>query len=185
MPAMSDPAWTQPFLTALRRCGVMSEAARQIGIGPTAVYARKSVSTDFAAAVAEAMEEATDRMEAEMIRRAVEGVDEPVVYQGRLAYREDFTQPPDPETGLRPLLLDGRGQPVPLTVNKRSDTLLMFGLKGRRAAYRIERQEHTGADGAPLMPQLTEIERASRVAALVALAQHRQAVAGDDDADMC
>mgnify|MGYP000193316460 CR=1 FL=1 len=159
---MAD-AWAQPFLTALRATGVVSVAARRIGISPTTVYARRKSDADLDQAIEEALEEATDVMEAEMVRRAVEGVEEPVVYQGSLATVID------PETGVS----------RPLTVNKRSDTLLMFALKGRRKVYATERTELSGRDGEPL-GSLSETERAARVEALLAIAAKRKAAAEDD-----
>lgn len=176
---MSDPVWIQPVLTAIRNTGVVSQAARQVGVSPVTVYARRKADPAFDTAVLEALEESTDVLEAEMVRRAVEGVDEPVVYQGSLTYMQDPLGQPDPVSGRRPPLLDGQGRPRVLTVNKKSDTLLMFGLKGRRKAYATERQELTGADGTALVSPLTEIERASRLAALVELAQRRKADADD------
>lgn len=168
---MSRP-WQAAFLTHLRASGVIARACGAAGVSYAVQAAARKNDADFAAAVADALEESYDTLEAELLRRAVAGVDEPVVYQGALTYLRDEEAPPDPDTGMRPLLLDELGQPKALVINKKSDTLLMFALKGRRKAYSTERTELTGADGAPVA--LDSSTRAARVADLMALAAKRR-----------
>ncbi len=137
--------WEQRFLDAYAGCGVVSRAARSAGISPSAVYQRKERDTDFAAAMELALDEATDSLEEEARRRAVEGVPEPVYYQGE-------------QVG---------------TVQKYSDSLLALLLKGRRKMIFSDRTELTGADGAPV--QIDSSKRAARIASLLALAKSRKA----------
>ena len=73
----------------------------------------------------EAREENTEALEAEALRRAAHGVEEPVIYQGRLQYealRDKYGHE----------VKNAEGQVVytkdPLRVRKPSDNLLMFML---------------------------------------------------------
>lgn len=170
MRAMASSAWITPFLMALRNTGVVSRAAHAAGISSSLAYTRRKEDADFAAAWDNAIEDATDMLEAEARRRAVEGIEEPVVYQGQLTpiYERDEhgeivmaeydtgarTDTGEPIMGRRPKQLVIDGKPQWLTVNKRSDALLQFLLKGLRARYSTERTEVTGKDGAPLPPQV-------------------------------
>ena len=64
------------------------------------------------------------------------------VYQGALQYHRN------PVNGE--LILGQDGEPIPLTIPKHSDTLLMFTLKSRDRARYADRTEITGPDGGPL-----------------------------------
>lgn len=163
--------WVTPFLDALRASGVVSRAAAAAGVSTALVYGRRKTDADFAHAWDMAIEDATDSLEAEARRRALEGTEEPVVYQGQLTpiYERD-------ERGQL-VFVDGRpkqlvidGVPQWLTVNKKSDALLQFLLKGLRARYSTERTELTGKDGSPLPPQVivaTGVPRANDVSDLL------------------
>lgn len=165
-------AWQAAFLTHLRASGVLARACAAANVSYAVQAAARKTDADFAAAVADALEESYDALEAELLRRAVAGVEDPVVYQGTLTYLRDAAAAADPDTGLHPLLLDAEGNPRVLTVNKKSDSLLMFALKGRRKAYSTERTELTGADGAPVA--IDSSTRAARIADLMATALKRK-----------
>lgn len=97
----------------------MSDACRAAGIGRTTAYEWKEADPDFAALWTEAEEIAADKLEREAWRRAVEGYDKPVTYQGEI-------------TG---------------TYKEYSDRMLEILLKGHRPEKYTERQrvEHGGA----------------------------------------
>lgn len=80
------------------------KAAAAAGIGRSTAYEWRDSDPEFKARWEEALEAGIDAMEDEAHRRAVEGVDEPVFYQGEVC-----------------------GE-----VRKYSDTLLIFQLKARR-----------------------------------------------------
>lgn len=82
----------------------MSRSCEQARLSRVAVYDWRAADPQFASEWDEAVEFGTEELEEEARRRAYEGVDEPVFYQGT-------------ECG---------------TVRKYSDTLLIFLLKGRR-----------------------------------------------------
>lgn len=158
------PVWVQSYLKALRACGVQAQACRVVGISYSLPSALRARDGDFEAAVDDALEEFFDALEAELLTRAVTGTAEPVVFQGTVSYepaRDAHGQPieehyatvsskGEPITGTRlKLALDAKGKPIPTSVVKRSDALLMFALKGRRKRMYADRQEVTGADGGP------------------------------------
>lgn len=139
------PPWVNPFLQHLKTSMNMAESARSVGIAYSTVMALKQRDADFEAACEEALEEACDYLEAEMRRRAFEGVEEPVFYQGE-------------EVG---------------TVRKYSDGLAMFLMKGYRRRKFGDKQEITGANGGPLST-VDETKKAARLAALLSLAKQRK-----------
>lgn len=165
--------WTDAFLAALAVEGVQTRAAELAGVDRSAVFRRRQADPEFDQACKDAMEAAADALEAEARRRALEGEREPVLYQGQPTYelecdeagypvfdtvqeeRPDFDAEGKPITRLvdvrRPRRkLDANGQPIILTVRKRSDSLLALLLKGRRKAVFADRTELTGADGGPV-----------------------------------
>jgi hypothetical protein len=118
--------WRPKFLTLLASEGVVSSAASLCGVALKTVYRERERNPEFAEAWKAALDVATDTMEREARRRAIEGVHEPVVYQGQLAYvavdtKGEYCPPDAPGARL-----------IPLTIKKFSDTLLIFLLKGRR-----------------------------------------------------
>lgn len=117
--------WTDAFLAALAECGIFTRAAEAAGVDRATVWRRRQDDAEFAQACDQAIDMASDKLEAEAIRRAVEGVEEPV-YQG--------------------------GQLIG-TKTVYSDSLLALLLKGRRKKVFAERIEQTGADGGPVQTQ--------------------------------
>ena len=70
------------FLEVLRATCNVSEAARAIGMARQGLYEARKREAEFARLWDEAVEEAVDCLEREAWRRAVEGFEEPVFYQG-------------------------------------------------------------------------------------------------------
>lgn len=100
--------WAPVFIDALRETGNVTAAARAAGIDRSTAYRYRNKDTaparEFAAAWDDALEEAIDSLEAEAWRRARDGVDHPVIYEGEITD----------------------------TYKKYSDTLLIFLLKANR-----------------------------------------------------
>jgi len=112
MPALKwTPRRRGTFLKALAASGNVAFAAREAGASRSRAYQLKAEDPDFAAEWALALETATDELDAEARRRAVEGVEVPHFHQGKV-------------TG---------------TVRKYSDTLLMFLLRAHRPELYRER----------------------------------------------
>ena len=112
------------FLAALAHTGNVTQAADITDIARSAHYQWLEADPVYAAAYKDAMEQAAQRLEAEAKRRAVDGVEEPVFYQGK-------------QCGV---------------IKRYSDALLMFLLKGAMPDKYKERTstELTGAGGKDL-----------------------------------
>lgn len=115
-PKKRRPAlWEKAFIAALADSGVVSSACAAAEVARSTVYEQRKNYEDFAAAWDNAIEIAADALEAEIRRRALEGVQEPIYYKG--------------------VLVDH--------VRKYSDTLAMFILKATRPQKYRERVEHS------------------------------------------
>jgi len=113
--------WQPRFLDELASRGLVTRACEAAGIGRRTAYDCRDRDEDFAAAWADALEVAAEAFEAELRRRAIEGVERPVYQSGELVGH----------------------------IREYSDTLLIFGLKGLKPEkYRDRRAiEHTGPGG--------------------------------------
>ena len=194
--------WDQAFLSALAETGVMSRAAELADVDRVTAWRRRKNDPDFDKACSEALQQAADALEQEARRRALEGEREPVIYQGQPTYVYetdeagypifDTVQEESPgfDSEGKPIVrlvdvkrarrkLDADGQPVILTVRKRSDALLALLLKGRRKEVFADRTELTGADAGPVLIGDTT-KRQARLAALVKLAEARKALEDED-----
>lgn len=111
------------FLDAFRLCGNVSEAAAAAKVNRSTHYEWMN-DRAYAAAFEHAQAEAADLLVAEARRRAVNGVEEPVIHQGQLmgAYVNEKGETVSSTTPGARL--------IPLTVTKKSDVLLMFLIKG-------------------------------------------------------
>lgn len=123
----APPAWIDPFLTALAQVGLMTKACEIAGVDRVSVWRRRKLDPDFAAAIDDAIDMATDRVEAEAIRRAVDGIEEAVWHNG-VAVGKKIVY---------------------------SDSLMTLLLKGRRKKVFADRLEQTGAGGGPIAHQIT------------------------------
>jgi hypothetical protein len=101
-------SWRATFLAALEASGNVSAAARRAATHRCTAYRHRQADPEFRAAWDEALEVAMDDMEAEARRRAVDGWDEPVFYEGKVCGH----------------------------IRKYSDTLIMFLMKAYRPAFR-------------------------------------------------
>lgn len=131
------PKWARGFLKALAITGVVTRAAKAAKTDRTTAYDLRAADPAFALAWKDALAAADDRLEAEAVERAVAGWEEPVVYQGALCWqlvdaRGRARTPPQPDAEGKPAPLPKGWKYVPLTVAKKSDTLLIFLLKKRR-----------------------------------------------------
>jgi hypothetical protein len=100
-----DERWSREgFLLCFEWSGMVSAACELMGVGRSTVYLERQRNEYFALAWADVEERSTERMEVEALRRAVDGVEAPLVSAGKLVTTE----------------------------RKYSDQLLMFMLKSRR-----------------------------------------------------
>ncbi len=122
------PVWEKAFLAALAGTGIVARAAEAAHIETSTAYSLRLVDEAFAERWRLARESAADRMETEALRRAVDGVQEPVFGSGGV----------------------GVGTTKVGSIRRYSDTLLIFLLKGIRPDKYRERRELVGGDGGPL-----------------------------------
>ncbi len=121
------------FLSAYRECAVVSYAAAAAGIGRRTHYNWLNNDPEYCSRFQDAREDAADRIELELWHRAIEGYEEPVIYQGKVMYLNDA----DGST-----VLDDDGQPIPLTVKRHQPGLLMFLAKALKPAV-YGNQQHS------------------------------------------
>jgi hypothetical protein len=133
------------FLAAFADTGNITASAKLAGIARATHYDWMGSDEKYAKAFAAATEEAADLLELEARRRAVDGVDEPVIHQGQLmgTWVND--------KGERVTETTPGAKHIPLTIKKYSDTMLIFLIKGARPQKYRERFEHTGAEGGPIL----------------------------------
>lgn len=103
------------FLASYAETATVLHAARAAGIDRVTHYRWLASDPDYAQAFAQASEDAVERMEREAVRRAVEGVEEPVYQGGKLVGH----------------------------INRYSDTLLIFLLKAARPDRYREKPHET------------------------------------------
>jgi len=103
------------FLEHLRETANVTESAQVAGVSRTAMYERRAIDPELSKAWDDAIEQATDALEKEARRRALDGVDKPVHFQGK---RVDL-------------------------IKEYSDPLLMFMLRGHRPHKYRERVVET------------------------------------------
>jgi hypothetical protein len=135
------PEKREQFLQALAESGSVTAAVTVAGTSRTRVYELRKTDTAFAAAWDEAEEIATDRLQDEARRRAIEGVAEPLVSAGKLVRGDD-------------------GQPV--MVKRYSDNLLLALLRARR----LPRRERSVRFQLPALRSFADVT--SAMAALIA-----------------
>jgi len=141
----------EALLTALAESGNVSEACNQAGVPRRTAYHWRSKEPGFAEAWAKAAAIGVEALEDEARRRAFRGWEEPVFYQGNA-------------TGA---------------VRRFSDVLLIFLLKGAKPEkYRDNVTADVNSRDLTSERELTDTERTSRVAAL--LARHAIARAQQD-----
>lgn len=194
---MSSPKWITRFLDSLASGATVSEAAKAAGISSSTAYKLRGDDADFAEAWRLALEDSADILEREARRRAIDGVEEPVIYQGQRTPvweydadgkvvmekvgEENYKDPVSGDLKRRDVMGQRQarnpdGSLQWLTVRKPSDALLALLLKGRRpVVFGTDRTEITGKDGAPL--QIDAVARRARIAAIVADAKARSELA--------
>lgn len=157
-----DTIWTpekeREFFAALATTCRVDKACEQTGIARQTAYNRRRDDVDFAARWDEAKRIGAEALEDEAMRRAAEGVDEPVFHQGA-------------QVGM---------------IRKYSDTLAIFLLKGAMPEkYRDNAKLELA--GRVELSKLTDDELDQELAALTAQIGHSAISdpAGTDASDLC
>lgn len=132
----------QLFLEAFRQLGNRTYAAMHAGCDLKQARMWEEEDPAFLEDVREAGLEACDRIEQEAYRRAVVGVEKPVIHQGKLCYRTD-------ENGA--ILRGEDGKPLLLMEREWSDELLKILLRGAKPEkYARSAFEISGPGGGPI-----------------------------------
>lgn len=113
------------FLQHYRELCVIGKACEATGISRSVIQWWRENDKSFVEAFEGARQDITEKLEVEAIRRAYEGVDEPVYYRGF-------------NVG---------------TIKRYADTLLIFLLKGAAPEKYRERAEISAPGGGPLIPR--------------------------------
>ena len=123
---MSFAVLESTFLAVLAQTGNVSAAAAKAGVSRQYAYERRAADPELRAAWDEAIDVATDALEKEARRRALEGCERPVFYQGHECGR----------------------------IREYSDTLMIFLLKAHRPAKFRENVDvnHSGDLGVNVSP---------------------------------
>ncbi|MCF8203652.1 MAG: hypothetical protein K9J82_01150 [Methylotenera sp.] len=192
-----SPAAQARFCEALAALCVVGKACEAAGVSRQTAYDHRAKNPEFAKAWDDALEAGIDELEGEAFRRAVVGVDVPLVHKGQFTYLRDLTAinpksgkpfPPD----QAPLLLDAAGQPCVATVKGYSDQLLIFLLRAHRPekyreTRRVELSPFAKLSDAELDAELAQVEESlqagrARIVAIMGVAAERKA--SDDGSDL-
>jgi hypothetical protein len=147
--------WSDIFIAELTRVPNVTAAAKKAKRSRAYVYRARAEYPDFAAAWDDALEASIEHAEGELYRRSVNGVLEPVFYQGEMIGH----------------------------IRRYSDTLLMFLLRSHKPERYMEkvRSELTGANGGPIeqrnLPDLSKLS----VEELEQLERLMERASGDTD----
>lgn len=115
--------WQDAYIEVFATNGRHYETCRNIGVSHATVWRERQRNEEFALAYSEAERMFIERLQAELYRRAVVGVEREVRFQGDVVGHE----------------------------RQFSDALLIFELKKRDPSYRdTTRHEHSGPDGGPI-----------------------------------
>ena len=149
-PAKGTPDWKPAFLAAYTRTGNIGASCELSQVARSTLFEARKNDAAFRTACEAARATATDALEHEARRRALEGWDEPVFHQGRpCGFWIDEKGRVYGDKEKKP----AKAKFVPVGVRKFSDTLLIFLLKGNRPKKFREniRHEHGGVkDGPPI-----------------------------------
>ncbi len=152
------------LLNTYRELASISAACRVVKIHRDSHYAWMRDDPVYRAEFAKAQEPAIQTLEDEAIRRAVYGVEEPVVHAGQLCYRpEDLHYPPSAWQGtgkhrrLKPgAVLVPKAGARALSIRRFSDPLLALLLKANRPDKYRERTSHeiSSPQGKPIKSEM-------------------------------
>lgn len=178
------------FLKALAVTGNITVAAHAVDVDRSTTYRWRECDPDFDRECQDAIEEAADLIEAEAYRRAVHGIEEPVVYQGQttLLYERDehgqilfeecnvitYDKEGNPLVELRRVPVvkrDENGDVAVLTIRKYSDSLLIRLLEAHKPD-KYQRNSRIDLNTKQQLHQMTDDEIREELATLTAAGHH-------------
>lgn len=123
MSAVERKATQEVFLQAFALTANVRAACMKAGIDRSTVYQWQEHDEFFSLRFKQAELDANDVIRAEMFRRAVQGVEKPMVSMGKVVYTTDE-----------------QGKPKPMMVREYSDSLLSLLAKARMPEFRDKQQ---------------------------------------------
>lgn len=90
---LDSTLWVPLFLDEVRRCGVVSVAAKKAGVSSSVVVAKRRISPGFDDAVKAAIAESVDELESEARARAMSGSDKLIIEFLRAKRPEEWKRP--------------------------------------------------------------------------------------------
>lgn len=190
------------FCAALAETAQVTKACAAVGISRYTAYKWRKEDPEFAIRWDEAMKAALLGLEDEVHRRAFDGVNEPLVHQGQFTYEYERDANGqiifDEQTVEREVIskrgketvrevirvprvaLGEDGKPRIATVKKYSDTLAIFLLKAHDPQKYRENQkiEMSGPNDGPI--EISQTQRAARLAGLIDRIKRRSKDDGED-----
>ena len=131
------------FLASIAMTPNVVKAAAIADVGRTTHYFWMNNDEEYAAAFAVAWSQGIDSLEAEVVRRAMDGVAKPVFRNGKRALDFVLDNNGDPVMGA-----DGKPKAVPAVIREYSDTLAIFVLNGHRSTRYRQRVDNRYVDEA-------------------------------------
>lgn len=124
------------ILATLGKCGSVKQACKIAHVDRKTFYNWKKSSKTFSDAAGVAIEEGNDEIDDEIVRRAIEGIEEPLVSMGNVVYDEElvFDACGKPELDAKGNQRTKRGARI--VHRKYSDGLLLALAKSRMKKYR-------------------------------------------------
>jgi hypothetical protein len=150
----NNKAKQRAFLAAFETCASITKAAKAATMDRALHYDWLITDPEYLGRFEAAKTRAGEVLEDEAVRRAHDGVLEPLVYQGQFQYKTRDKQI-QREDGTVEIVQEQHGKP--LAIRKYSDGLLQFLLRGfKPEKYRDRGQvELTGANGGPIDSAIT------------------------------
>lgn len=160
-PTKRTPKKDAMFFEQLARNGIVGLAAEYAGYRRESVYEYRRNDPEFAQKWDHCIQLSTEKLEAEAIRRANEGVKRYVLHKGKVVYI-DVEEPVKDEKGK--IVLGEDGKPKTHIVQKAlvehvySDTLTIFMLKARKPEVYRDTFEKVKTLDEPNVDDLTDAE---------------------------
>jgi hypothetical protein len=161
------------FCAALSETCNVGKACAAVGISRYTAYKWRKELPAFDEAWEEAMRVGVTALEDEAHRRAFEGVNKPLVHQGRFTNLVDIDGEP---------VLDDNGNPVVASTKEYSDTLAIFLLKAH-APEKYRENSRVELSGNLAVGSMSEDEIRAELAALVSAGVVPAGIAGGGDDD--
>lgn len=120
------PEIQETFLDLYREWGSIRKCAEALGISTATVYLHRNADPDFDEECIQCEEDFADMVDESITERAIKGVQEPVVYQGKI-------------------MKDDNNNPI--LVTRQSDRLAELVIKAQKPDKYRERREITGPGG--------------------------------------